>query len=601
MKRSIKKKRDVSRLTLLKELLEQGYSIPDCAKPLGVSQATVYRYEASLRESGGDIEEAARGKRIGRPPVAPEPSPFERDLAKAYRLTKEKLPVAAYFFARDERVSEGLRETLLQIEEKGLQARKRDEYPMSIRRLFHVTDAEIAAHKGVKASQAVEMVTRRGMFEELADLSRVDILPGEVWELDDYSTNQPYHFLEPLTKNEMLGRQILGARDLCAAAWLGFDHIGRERDAYRGEDILRFIRRLMQDHGKPRKLRLERGIWEKSTVHGIAVKGMKGHWGDLADLVEIVHVFKSKSKSIIEGGFNEIQKWLSHTGVDIGRERGAFEEATRRVIESRQKGKSAADLGFVSQEDSNLMHFTTGQLVNSRPMHRGHLNERVSPDDLVARLGWKTTPLTAAEMWYFLPCKQERIVRGGYVEINPGGGWPKMRFCVNGVPGSDVYLETGYKVLIACDPSMPELGARVCNNETGVRNEKGYRHGEVLHEAAPWHDLAPQFSAAEILSPHLLARKKSNAAASTRYRGIRQALGTKKTGGEEATAFDGQGKAARISNLDQAPEAITNAVPPSVRQTRILPPATSSRGVREGTTIKEEIARLKAQFEAAEV
>jgi len=493
---------------------------------------------------------------------------------------------------------------MLAIQEKAAATGKEEAYPMSIRRVFYVTPTELADFRGRKASVGVEMITRRGMFEILSDGSERAILPGDVVEMDDYSANQPYHFRDPQTGEERLCRQVLAARDLCSASWLSFDHIGRERDAYRGEDIIRYVERHVRVHGKPRKFRWERGTWESESVHGIEVPGLKGRWGDLRDLFEIDHVFKSKSKGIIEGGFNVLQRWLGHAGTDIGRTRGEFEEATKRARQARTTAATAAGLGFLTQDASSIAHEEAARTINSRPMLREHLGERVAPDDLVARLGWHSTPLAAHEEWYFLPCKQARVVMSGCVEVNPGGGWPKLRFIINGVVDG-LYLETGHRILIACDPARPDLGARICNAERGVKNRAGWPVGHVLIEAAPFAALAPQFNASGVLSPHLIARKKSSAAASTTFRAIRRAAGVPQASGtREAAAFDGRGNAARAGDIarnesttaDAPPAAIRNA--PVRNPAPVAAPARSSRGLPPGATRADEIARLRALAEA---
>lgn len=586
---------------------EDGLSCKRASLRLKVSNATLARYLKKVRENDGDIETALQGKKKGRPVIF-EPTEYEVNRARFYRLTKESLPVAVDFFIRDETVRDELREVLIAIQEKALETGKAEDFPESVRRAFYVTETEKAEFRGKKASQAVEMITRRNMTEIMEDGSVRSILSGDVWELDDYSANQPFYFNDPFTGEEILGRQVLAAKDLASASWLGFDHIGRERDAYRGEDIVRFIERLVRSHGKPRCLRLERGSWESSCVHGIEVDGMTNRWGDLRDLFQIEHVFKSKSKSIIEGGFHVLQRWLAHCGVDIGRNRGEFEEATRRVMQARRKGITAADLGFLSQEQSSLAHEEAAQRINARPMMREHRNERIAPDDLVAEEGWNANELRENEAWYFLPCKQARIVKGGAVEINPGGGWPKMRFQVNGVIDG-LYLQNGFKILVACDPSRPEMGARICNAQRGARNREAWSLGQVLIHSAPFMTLAPQFNASSTLTPHLIARKKGSAAAATTYRSIKRAAGVPQaSGGKEATAFNGKGGAARRSDIKreetapQTSEPIHNAPAPvpSARGGMIAPPARSSRGVPEGSSRAAEIDKLRKQLEEAE-
>ena len=596
-------------------LIHSGMSCVATARKLGLPNATLARHLIRLAESGGCVDTALAGKPTGRPVVF-SPDEAETALARWYRLSKESLPVAAYFFARDARVRPEICEVIVQIEERELVSGKKASWPDSVRRAFRVTAQERAAFRGKKHAQQEEMITRRGMFEDLVDGSRREILPGDTWELDDYSANQPYVFQDPSTGEHLLGRQVLACRDLAAARWLGYDHIGRERDAYRGEDVLRYIHRLVVAWGLPRRLRLERGIWESSAVHGIAVAGMASRWGDLRDIILVEHVFKSKSKGIIEGGFNVLQRWLGHTGTDIGRVRGEFEEATKRLRQAQSTGVCPLTLGFLTQEASSLAHEEAAAIINSRPMQRGHLSEMISPDDLTARLGWHSTPLAESDAWYFRPYKCQRTVRAGTVNVTPGNGWAKQYFQLNGIRDG-VHFENGHQVLLAYDPARPDLGAYVCNGDQSAKNREGWKLGQLLLPTAPSMGLAPQFNASGILSPHLVVRKKASAAAATTFRAIRAAAGLPQpSGSRETVVMNGSGGVASAGNLPReesahssptsphshssaAPAAQIGPVPDSIRpQRQTLAPVVSSRAMPADPAA--EIARLTAQLLAAD-
>lgn len=578
----------------------------DIAFEIGCSRQSVYTWLNRIKAAGGDYELAhARSIKSNGRPRALEFSEAEANLARYYRLKKESLDVAAWFFIRSDKTYQDSDELIVRPEtaealrfheEKAATcASRRTSWPMSVKRAFHVTDEERALHEGRKAHQQVEMITRRGMFETLEDGTQKQIIPGNVWELDDYSTNQPYWHECPESGKVSVNRQVLAAKDLCASLWLGFDHIGRERDAYRAEDVLRFIERLVRSHGIPEKLRLERGIWESSGVHGLKVGDHR--WGDLRDLMVIEHVFKSKSKSIIEGGFNFLQRWLGHSGIDIGRKRGQFESASKKLRQSRNVTTDARKLGFLSILKSSDKHEAAGRELNRRPAMRAHLNERVSPEDLVARLGWHTKPLSEDDAWYFFPCKQARVVKAGQVRVAPGGGWAPIYFTVNGIIDG-LHLETDHKVLVACDPARPELGARVVNADDSAKNRQGFGMHEVLLASAPYFGLAPQFSAAKELSPHLEARKNATAAARTSFRAI-VAHGQ---GPREVTATDGNDKSARAGTIKRAEDATPPAATPVAARKEAPAPATSSRFGRFQTSGDRaaEIARLEKELADAD-
>lgn len=601
-------------LTEALAMIAGGMSCLQTAKQLRVSNATLARHVARVREAGGDIAAALESKPTGRP-VLFEPNAYEVACARGFRLMKESLNVAAHFFARDEHVTpEGhrvrpeMQQIILDIEEKALRTGKKEAWPDSVRRAFRVTPQEMADFRGKKHAQQEEMVTRRGMFEILEDGTVRNILPGECMEMDDYSANQPFLYKDPHTGEICIGRQVLACRDLCSPKWLAFDHVGRPKDAYRGEDICRTAERIVRAWGKPKRFRFEKGSWASSFVHGIEVPGMEGRWGDWNDIMTVEHVFKSKGKGGIEGGFNVLQRWLGHTGTDIGRHRGEFEEATRRLRQIQTTAVDPQSLGFLTQEESSVLHEAAGALINSRPMEREHLaGERVSPDDLVARLGWHTTPLREEEEWYFLPYKALRTVRGGYVTTNhKASGWPKMYFRVNG-KADGVYFESGHQVLVAYDPARPELGARVCNADQSARNRSGWKMGQHLLTTTD-DGLAPQFNATEILTPHMIGRKKASAAAATTFRTIRAAAGTPQpSGSREAVAMNGRGGVAKAGDITRhestAPAAQIGPIPESIRQfpapiRQTLAPVTSSRPLPPGVSRADEIKRLRELAEA---
>jgi hypothetical protein len=226
----------------------------------------------------------------------------------------------------------------------------------------------------------------------------------------------------------------------------------------------------------------------------------------------------------------------------------------------------------------------------------------VSAEDLVARLGWHTTPLAASEEWYFRPYKCQRTVRAGTVNVSPGNGWPKMYFKLNGIRDG-VHFENGHQVLIAYDPARPELGAWVCNADKSARNREGWRMAQVLLTHAPEMGLAPQFNAAAALSPHMIVRKKASAAAATTFRAIRAAAGASQPGASrEAVVMNGKGGTATAGDIHRhesteatAPAAEVGAIPDSIRPIRItreIMPATSSRAMPVDAAA--EIRRLSA-------
>lgn len=534
--------------------IEDGMSLRKAAGACGLSPATYCSWRDKLAAAGGDAFEAfAPKKPTGRPPAIVWTTE-QADLARWHRAAKDSIDTAVYFYCRDTDADPEIVAALRRIEERALEAGKEVSWPLSVRRAFHVTEDERARMRSRKAAQDTEMVTRRGLIWYDEEGECHDLLPGELWELDDYSGNQPFTYRDPQSGELAVGRQILAGMDLMSAGWLGFDLIGRPRDAYRGEDIVRFIARLFRAHGVPRFLRLERGAWESSYIHGLDLEGHAEPWGALDRLCNIKHVFKSKAKGLLEGSFNPLQRWLSHAGRDVGRHAGEFEESEKawRQVRNAKAPVDPRALGFWGQDDCAAAHEEAANIMNSRPRKRGALRERVAADDLRARLGWHTTPLPAAEAWRLLPCKQRRVIRGGHVAVNPGGGWPELSFVVNGIDG--LHLENGHVVLVACDPADPAAGAYIANGDTSARNRCGWSVGQVLVERAPMAELAPQIDLSGKRHGTIDLRRQAAAAAATEFRAVR---GAGKKAEREVSVFDGRGAAARAGDLGEAARPAT--------------------------------------------
>jgi hypothetical protein len=538
-------------------LMLEGLSLRKAAARAGGSAPSFIRWKKELDAAGGDPFAAfSPGKPTGRPAdLVVEEEVL--DIMRWHRLCKGSLPLAVHFASIDPRLSEEVRAQLVAIEHRALEAGKRPNFSPSVRRAFHVTDEEAARFRSRKATHNVEMMTPRGMIWIDEDGEFHDLIPGELWELDDYSANQPYYWTDPAARDQNLGRQVLGSMDVCSGGWLGFDHIGRERDAYRGEDIVRFLGRLFRSHGVPRFLRLERGSWESSYVHGLEVEGMATKWGALDHFCTIRHTWKSKGKGLIESSFNPLQSWLSHTGRDVGRFRGEFELATKAWLQCKQTGRDPRELGFLSADESSAMHEAAAMKMNSRPRDRKALGERVAADDLRARLGWNTTPFPESEAWRLLPYKTRRVVAGGMVGVSPGNGWPQMYFTVNGV--SDLHLENGHAVLVAYDPARPDLGAHVANADRSAKNRNSWPMAmplmtAPLYQAAPQVDLSGRYEGGAIG-----ARRRASAAVATSFRAITAAG---RPGGREAMAASGDGlNGAFAGNLPDGTPDIEQAAP----------------------------------------
>lgn len=537
----------LSLVTAVLTHVARGQSVNQACALAGVSRSNFQRWSSQLEASGGDIWLAFEPKKPTGRPVLADLTESEIAIARWHRMTKGSLPVAVHFFAHDERVRPEIRMAVKEIEARAAARGCRATYPPSIRRAFHVT-AEIAAEfRGKKHRMNQEMVSPRGMFYINEQGDSVNILPGQLWEMDDYSCNQPFAYPDIESGELRTGRQVLACMDVASAAWLSFDAIGRPRDAYRGEDILRFIERSFRAHGMPLFLRLERGSWDSSAVHGIDVDGVIEGWGGLDEIVNIQHVFKSKGKGTIESSFSHLQTWLSHSSLDIGRYAGEFEMQSKAMRQAQNSTTldDVRKLGIWEQSQAIAAHESAAALINSRPRSRDVLGAGTyaAPDDLRAQKGWHTIPFPEAHAWRFLTHKECRTVTGGTITIKPGGGYEMMEFVVNGT--ENLHLDHGHRVLVACDPARPELGAYICNADSSARNRHGWAIGQHLC-TAPLMSQSPQFNLSGKRHSSMDLRRRASAAATTEFRAIRSAAPGSNL--RVTVASDGMGQRAEITN-----------------------------------------------------
>lgn len=445
-------------------------------------------------------------------------SEVERCALRALALMHGSFAFAIERFVLDAECSEQTREIIAAELDKAAQEQRRPRWPESLRREIMPRADEEALFRGSRTFASTEHSPRKGMFWEDAEGHHIPIRSLDVWTMDDYSTNQPY--IIETEEGPRLCRQVLAALDVYSAGWLSVEMIGRERDAYRAEDILRFIERTIDGAGTmPLALLLERGRWDSKAIHGIALDDLgpafEGKtWGALDDLFHIEHGFSSRHKAVIESSFNFLQTVLAHSGRDIGRFRGEFESATKSYLAVQQGRKDPRACDFIEQDAARTAHWSAMQIMNARSRERAAWEfegRALVPNDLLTNARTpELRPLPDNKRWLFLPEKRLGTVRSGFVECQVTN-YGTLRFEVNGV--SALHLTNGHRILVAFDPAMPALGAYVANAEPKCR--EGWKVGEHLITAHHAKDV-PQFS--------LLTRKgepsskaKANAAARTSF------------------------------------------------------------------------------------
>jgi hypothetical protein len=421
----------------------------------------------------------------------------ERRALRGLALKHGSFAFAVEVFAADAACQPATRAAIAEELDKAAREKRMPRWPVSLRAGVMSTVEEEALFRGTKAFDALSHSPRKGMFFEDEHGNQVPIGPLDVWLMDDYSTNQPY--MVETADGARLCRQVLAAMDLYSAGWVSVEMIGRERDAYRAEDIVRFILRTIEAQGTmPLCLMLERGRWESQGVHGIPLdelgRGFEGQvWGGLDALFHIEHGYSSRHKAQLESSFNMLQTVLAHSGRDIGRFRGEFERSTNLSLGVRAGRVDPRAAGFLSQDAAREAHWLAMQAMNGRGRERSAAvfgGQALVPNDLLMSGDRQVRQLPENEAWRFLPLKRLATVRKGFIEVQATHyDGASFRFEVNGL--SELYVESGHRVLIAFDPACPALGCHVANAVPNCR--AGWAVGDKIIHARHAEDVA-QFS-----------------------------------------------------------------------------------------------------------
>lgn len=372
-----------------------------------------------------------------------------------------------------------------------------------VRYLRRITPEMEARIRGEKNFKLNGIVSRRDDTVRLPNGDRAAIVPGYLVEFDDMSVNQPFHVELP-DGTHLLSRQGLYARDVKSGRWLGFDLVARPREAYRAEDILRFLRKLMFIYGKFSVLRLERGIWAARSLrgwrqedHGAAEEEFARPEMDRAEQaklsegleaigVRVQYVTSAHRKGALESSFNHLQTILATYTSDlnnVGRYPGEFEAVEKRNRQARN-GRSPAELGFAPIDLLADRIWRAMDFVNRRPHTAGTAYEQWDRGVAARAL----PRLTEIDLAAFLPEMRPRRVAGGRVTCIVEGRPHDFR--------ADIFakLGAGYRVFVKFDPAEPVLGAAIYNRETSSANHLGLRPGEFI-TFARWEMPGPQLEA----------------------------------------------------------------------------------------------------------
>jgi len=444
-------------------------------------------------------------------------------------------------------------------------------YPTILRRAARVTPDERAQARGAKAYKLKAYTQLRDMTWQDAAGVLHPMVAGDLFEYDDMSLNQPYWFDWPYGGDPLsdkfgvrLGRQMLAACDVASGRWLGFDLIGRVRDAYRAEDIIRFMGRICRTGGIPRLgKRLERGAWAAKAVRGVTGANDEKEQETLAsvrELVDLHYVYSPHSKGVIEGSFDMLQTILSLSGIQIGRTRGEYERTTQMMLACSAGRKHPAECGFRHINEMADTVWKAMEQANARPklgrLLQGIPNEKWEQSVGIEPL--QTVPDSHAHL--FLPVKQIRAIDAGFVRLRVTHYDYTFSFAV---PPECAHLGSEYRLLVCFDPAEPSLGARVFDAETDTRRDY---EAQKRADYGTWAfaENAPQVSFSTRTSTE---KRRYLAASRTAFRATGMQNGT---GASVDQAVDGRGAVARMVRgaIDERKEFAEGRTVPQEQVTR---------------------------------
>lgn len=580
-------------VALYQERHERGLTVADVCQTIGISKATLMRWV-----SESESEEAQAARRPGRPGRRPshEFSEAEANALRWLRLKHGSLPLAVECFLQHEACRPESRQYLSTLLERAAAAGRVPSWPPCVRRAAHVSEDVEAQFRGDRAAGKYAPTIVRGAFWIDAQGREVPLLPHDIWESDDMSANEPFRYVDPLTGETKIGRQILFTSDRFSAAFIGLTLIGRDRDSYRAEDILDHLLDMVDVFGLPRLWRIERGVWESTAIDGVALDTARarqlGYVGDrwtgrriggLDALFRIEHMVSSNGKGGVESGFDHLQAHTAHASLHIGRERGEFEAAARQLRRA-QNGIEAAQAKFWEAAEAAAGYMEAISRFNAQPKRRSMFGGQLhTPSDLLRTHAQPKRPLPDSERWRFHPRKQLAVVRGGVLSTTVDGRsftWPAY--------GDGIQLEHGHRVVIAFHPSHPERGCTVVEAEFGPRNREGRPIGEPLFVAEPL-EMRPQWDERDERDEREHPARRWKGQVRREFRAIRRdGQGEAPT---KSSLSDGRGRAIAIeSGFDGDRNPAAEAAPTPRRHT-----AAPSRRTTTPVLESEDLAALEEE------
>lgn len=495
----------------------QGLSKVAAARLLGESVTTLWRYRKMFNE-GGEEALLPRTANSGRP------SDFDillKDQAFCDKLLDLYLSTAGSSggnmlsrFHRTGRRTAKMATALTVFAEEpecppALAAKlRKGKFPICFLRFLKGVTPELESRfRGQKHFKLNGLVSRRDLTLRFPNGDRAEMPAGFKWVFDDMSVNQP--FWCEVDGQILFSRQGLYAIDQRSLKWLGRKLIARPREAYRAEDILRFLRWLFQAHGgKPDVIVFEQGVWKARKIHGFRLSEVGApvdeEWlrPEMADAekhlltdglqaigIKVIFATSAHGK-VIESCFNPLQDQIAlrtRDFVNIGRHAGEFEIPAKRLAKMRRQTDVPGMPSFLGFAQMNVLAERIDaaiEFMNRKINSRGEVPDEIWAHDLEKR------PLaenTGADAAVFLPEVRLRQIEGGKVTVTVNGQEHDFR------SEDMIRFGGGYRVYLRFDPAEPARGAAVYNRETlgSAANIGAMADGQFMFFAA-WEMPAPQ-------------------------------------------------------------------------------------------------------------
>jgi hypothetical protein len=456
-------------------LLTQGWTQKSLALRYGVSEPTLCRRLAKLKDSG-DAEAAVAKNYATGPRDDHALTPDEIAVLKLGMLTKRSRRLAADLLLRSDCCTAETHAKLAAVFDGAAEKRTDEVWPRWFMRACILTDEERAAFHGPKALAAVEPARPRGLIYKDESGASQPLFANALWEFDDESENTPWLEIDE-DGRPRVNRQTLKAIDVYSSFYLGMRAVSRDSDGYRIEDQADFLLELIDAHGLPLRARIERGPWDNNFWFGSPLPKAWWHTPECASLrwggidisaggpIGVMQAFKSRQKGTIEGSFNHRQNLAAHETLDIGRERGEH-EANARLHRLALNGNVSAIAKFPTAAARADISADVLDRFNHEAKRRPHLfgAKKVVPAELFSSAVRRDLP--AEHRWRFLPVKAAVTVRNAHVSLRAKGYELPFLFTAEGfAPQWDwnAWLPHGWRVLAAFHPARPDLGCHVFN------------------------------------------------------------------------------------------------------------------------------------------